>query len=120
MLPTPLLSLVLNGEALAFAGAGKLDDQLAEVRLFDLVEPAGAVFGGKAPRIRRSAHEHPYRIAVSEIDELYGDDLIDDARKLPAGFGAFTLQLPAGDIEIVDHLFENADEDHVHTTRMLQ
>ena len=65
------------------------------MRLFDLFKAAGSIFRGIAPRVWRRAHKSTHRFAVAEIDELHGDDLIDNAGKLAASLAALHLRLPS-------------------------
>jgi hypothetical protein len=51
---------------------------------------------------------------------MHGDDLVDDSRQLAARTGAFHLKLPRRDVEVVDHLLEDADKNHVHAARVLK
>ena len=81
----------MDSELLALAGANQLGDDLAEVRLLDLLEPASAIFRWISPRIRGRAHEGAHWLAVAEIDPVHRDDLVDDAGKLARGLRAFHL-----------------------------
>src|SRR6516225_5400674 len=73
--------LIGRNERFAPAGTDELFDELAEMRFLELVEPPGAIFGGIAPRVWIGADESARRLAVAEIDEIHGDDLVDDARQ---------------------------------------
>src|SRR5262249_34407311 len=80
-----------NDERLTLTGAGQLFDQLAEMRLLDLIEAASAVLGGIVPGIGQRANEGAHRCTIPEVDPLHGDDLVDDAGQLAAGARALYL-----------------------------
>src|SRR5262245_44735332 len=90
------------------------------MRPFNLLEPAAAIFGRVAPRVRLRADEGAYRLAVAEIDPVHGDNFVDDAGKLAAGLQALHLKAKLGMTEIVSRLFQDADEDDVLSPRVLQ
>src|SRR5260221_2160771 len=88
--------------------------------LFDLLKPAGPILGRVPPRIRRCAHERTRRLAVAEVDPVHRDNLIDDARQLPAGLAAFQLNLEFRAVEFVRNLFEDGDENDALSACVLQ
>jgi hypothetical protein len=55
---TSLNSSLPSGRALT--GTGELLDQCAQIRWFELFEPAGTIFRGIAPRIRIGADERAH------------------------------------------------------------
>ena len=90
-----------------------LVDELAEIRLLELIEAAAAILRRIVPAVRRGADEAARQDAVAEIDPVIGDHLIDDRRQLAPGAGAFELQAMLGPIEVVDDGLEDAEKDHV-------
>src|SRR4051794_10336674 len=80
------------------------------MRLLDLLEPTGAVLRRIIPAIRSRAHERAHWDAVAEIDPVHRDDLVDDAGELTTSLGPFHLQRELGAIELIDDLFEDANE----------
>src|SRR5215831_4255529 len=82
------------------------------MRLFDLAEPAAAIFAGVVPLIRLVADKCARRLAVAEIDPIHHDELVDDAADLARHLGALHLDLKSERaIEFVRHLFKDADKD---------
>ena len=60
-------------------------------------------------------------LAVAEVDELHGDDLVDDGRKLAPGLAALELRAPFEEaVELVGHALEHGDEDDVLSAGVLQ
>jgi hypothetical protein len=124
--PFHRLSVVCSGgrewataERLAFAGS-ELGNQLAEMRLLDLLEPTGAVLRRIIPAIRSRAHERAHWDAVAEINPVHRDDLVDDAGEFAGGLGAFHLQRKFMAVEFVSYPLEDADKHHGLSACVLQ
>ncbi len=90
------------------------------MRLLNLREPPGSVFGREIPRIGDGANEGSGQRAVTEIDEIHCYDLVDDSGHLARGFRAFKLNLQLRPVELVDDFFEDRDEDDILLTRVLK
>ena len=58
--------------------------------------------------------------AVLSFDLGHGDDLIDDAGQLEAGFAAIDLRAENTAIKIVELFIENADKDDIASACMLE
>src|SRR5581483_11600687 len=108
-----------------------LGDDGAEVGGLGQVEAAGAVLGRQAPGVARPTHDAslPARDRVMapgacgtlvRVEERKGEDLVDDAGELARGAPAFHLWLKTLAAEIINHPFEDADEDHRLAGRVLE
>ena len=60
------------------------------------------------------------RRTVRRFEFGQGDDLVDDARQLQAGFGALDLQREHFPVEVIQLLVEDADEPDVLLPGVLQ
>src|SRR5262245_48172222 len=91
------------------------------MRLLQQLELSGSIAGRITPRVRRPTYEGTYRrLAVTKVDEIHRDDLINDAGKLTRGLLTFDLDRPLRALKFVEDLFEDANEDHVLAARVLE
>src|ERR1700745_3346538 len=88
----------------------QLGQQLAEVRFLQHLELSGAIAGRIAPWVWRADEGTGSRLTVAEVDEVHGDDLVDDAGELAPGLLAFELDAPFAVVKFVNHLLEDGDE----------
>src|SRR5262249_26235677 len=100
--------------------ANQFLEQLAEMRLFDLLKSPAAVFCRVCPLVRLRADEGAHGLAVAEVDPVHGDDLVDNAGELAAGLRAFHLKAEFSATELVDDALEDANKDDVLLARVLQ
>jgi hypothetical protein len=89
------------------------------VRLFDWIEAPAAIFRWIVPDVRCGADEGARWHAV-EIDEVHRNNVVDDARQLAAGAGAFELQALLFPVEVVDNAFEDSEQYDIDGARLLQ
>lgn len=83
------------------------------MRLLDHIKTSAAVFGWKSVRVQGLANECPIGFPVAFGDFSHGDDFINDARQLVAGFRAVNLRGEYLAIEVVELFVENSYEPDV-------
>src|SRR6516225_11204210 len=95
-------------------GTTNLHEETVEVRLLNLIQPPATILGRVVPAVRGCTDKCTRWPAVTEVDPVHDDDLIDDAADLARHLGALHLNLISEvAIELVGQLFENSDEHDV-------